>query len=618
MKKTLFVFIFCFRLLVTAQTGPAGVGTSASNVFWLKANAGTSSSVNNTAISSWNDQSGNGLNMTQTTTAQQPSFSTNVMNGFPAILFDNVNGSGLNDKMLGPDSPILDNTSGYTFFTVTRPMNYGDAHVIVSKRTTVSVDQSFMLFYYTGNKLWVDIQTTNDRFSSNGSFTTATNYLFDVVYDGNIANPRVNVYSEESLDIQSNETSTLVPDNASPIILGTTDAGDPRPFGGYIAEVIIYREALVPARRIIVNNHLSAKYNIALSANDKYAGDNSGNGDYDYDVAGIGQESTGSNTSFSASACGGMAITASGGLDNTDYLLAGHATATNSVITTDVVGLTGINKARWQRIWYLDVTNTAATQSVNLEFDLSDGGLPGTPLGAGNYRLLYRAGLSGAWTEMATASSISGDKILFNNLAISADGYYTIGSIDYFSSPLPVMLLDFKALPVNGVVKLTWSTASEKNCDYFTVEKSRDGEVFEKVVTAKGAGTSLVQNTYAGIDPQPYEGLSYYRLRQTDFDNSSASLRLVAVNNQAAGNPVRIYPNPSEGIIHIEMPGNDQDLQVTVNDENGKHCWSRSYAAGNYDRVITLDAKELPAKGIYVITVLSGHEGRSTQKIIIK
>jgi len=186
--------------------------------------------------------------------------------------------------MAGPDSPLLDNTTGYTFFTVTRPMNLdGNARTIVSKRTGVSVDQSFMLFYYTSNKLNIDIETTDDRFSSTTTYSSGVNYIGSLTYNGAIATSslRCTLYNEETFDKNAVETSTLVPDNASPLLIGTTDAGDSRPYGGYTSEIIIYREALVPAKRIIINNYLSAKYNIALSANDKYLGDNAGNGDYD-------------------------------------------------------------------------------------------------------------------------------------------------------------------------------------------------------------------------------------------------------------------------------------------------------------------------------------------------
>lgn len=605
--------------LLPAQTGPAGVGTSANNVFWLKANAGTSSTTNNTPISSWNDQSGNALNMTQTVAVQQPSFASNIINGFPAVQFDNNSASGQNDKMLGPDSPLLDNTNGYSFFTVTRPQNLdGAARVIVSKRTTVSVDQSFMLFYYTGNNMHVDIQTTNDRFNTGAVFSNNNNYIIDVIYDGTIPNPRCSVYVGETFTTSANETSTLVPDNASPIILGTTDAGDPRPYGGYMSEVIIYREALVPAKRIIVNNYLSAKYGIALASNDKYAGDNSGNGDYDFDVAGIGQESTGSNTSFSASISGGLAITATSGLNNTDYLLAGHAVAVNSVITTDVTGLSGVNKARWQRVWYIDVTNTSTDISGNVEFDLSDGGLPGTPLVAANYKLIYRAGQSGAWSEMATASSISGDKILFSGITFTADGYYTIGSINFFNSPLPIVLNGFTAVASDSKVDLAWSTSSEKNNAYFSIEKSRDGIGFEEVLQVKGAGTSMAAKNYSGSDLHPYDGLSYYRLKQTDTDGSTAYSQLVTVTfNKKEDLFAKIYPNPANGTLYVEVQGGSQlDLFISLRDQTGKACFARGWSGGQYPSTLPLDVERL-AKGIYFVSIYNGARYFS-QKIILK
>lgn len=604
-----------------AQVGPGGVGNSTNNVFWLKADKGTSSTTNGTAISFWNDQSGNGLSVTQSVANQQPLYATNVINGFPAVQFDNVNGGNLNDKMIGTDSPLLDNTNGYSFFTVTRPQNLGDARVIVSKRTTVSVDQSFMLFYYSGNNMYVDIQTTNDRFSSSSAFSTNTNYIIDLFYDGTIANPRCSLYVGETFNIASNETSTLVPDNASPIILGTTDATDPRPYGGYMSEIIIYREALVSAQRIIVNNYLSAKYDIALSANDKYAGDNNGNGDYDFDAAGVGQESTGSNTSFWPSACAGLGITATAGLNNGDYIMAGHAVATNTVNTTDVGGMTGVNNARWLRIWYIDITNTSTAISTNIEFDATDGGAGTVPFGntVSDYVLLYRAGQTGNWTELATASSVSGDRISFNGITLSADGYYTLGSKNVAASVLPIELVEFNAAKNGSHVDLTWVTASEKNNAYFTVEKSKDGLSFEKVAQVPGAGTSSARLSYKATDASPYKGLSYYRLKQTDHTSGSSYSPLAVVDfNAPAGAFVTVFPNPSEGIIYLSLQGgSDQDLAAVLSDESGRICLSRTWKAGSYGSTVALDTENKLSKGSYVISVTSGSRNFS-QKIIIR
>lgn len=616
--KRLFSYLFlALSLTIFSQTGPAGVGTSSNNVFWLKANAGTSSTVNTTPISAWNDQSGNSLNVTQTVAARQPSFMTNVMNGQPAIQFDNVQST--NDKMLGPDSPILDNTSGYSFFTVSRPTNLdGDARVIVSKRTTVSVDQSFMLFYYSGNRIHVDIQTTNDRFQTSTVFSNNNNYLFDVIYNGALPSAsRVAVYVEETFDKFAAETSSLVPDNASPIILGTTDAGDPRPFGGYISEVIIYRDALVPAARIIVNNYLSAKYDIALSANDKYVGDNSGNGNYDFEVAGVGQESTGSSTSFSPSISGGLGISVTAGLDNGDYLLAGHASMANSSMTTDVGGMSGINNARWQRIWYVDVTNTSTNISANVEFDLSDGGSPGTPSTSANYVLLYRSAQSGNWTELTTASTVTGDRIIFSAFTFTNDGYYTIGTKNWVVSPLPIELTNFEAKLNANKVDITWTTATEKNNSLFTVEKTKNGTDFEMVGTLKGAGNSSSPKSYALTDPNPYTGISYYRLKQTDFNNNSSYSPLSLIDFTQETLLLSVYPNPTDGIIYItQKEFQSGDINLVVSDASGKSVFNKTLSIKGKDP-LSIDLKDQLAAGTYLLKLSIGTKSYS-QKIILK
>ena len=606
---------------LSSQTGPAGVATSSTNVFWLKADAGTSSTVNNTAISLWSDQSGNSIDVTQTVSAQQPLYTTNVINGFPAILFDNSTTSNQNDKMIGPDSPILDNTSGYTFFMVTRPMSLdnSNARAIISKRTTVSVDESFMLFYYTSNKLNIDVQTTDNRFASGTTFSNSTNFLSCLIYDGSVATAsRCALYSEETFDKYASETNSLVPDNSSPILIGTTDAGDGRPYGGYIAEIIIYREALTSVSRIIVNNYLSAKYNIALSANDKYLGDNTANGDYDREVAGLGQETTGSNPSFSASISGGITIAATAGLNNADYILAGHAVATNTTIISDVGGMTGSNNARWLRIWYVDVTNTSTNINTNIEFDMSDGGMGAFTLGAAsNYVLLYRAGQSGSWTELSSASSVSGDRVQFSNITLTTDGYYTLGTRDFNNSPLPIELVYFDAVPNQNQVDLSWQTASEKNTKKFIIEKTRNGIDFEMVASVSANGQSSSLKNYKDIDTHPYPGLSYYRLTEMTMGDQLNHFPLVAVSFGTDPEFV-VFPNPSENVFYIQTSlSENSSVKLSIHDLSGKGCYEKNFITTKKNEVLFFEAKNKLNSGTYLLSV-SFMDKTFSQKIILK
>jgi len=603
MKKIpILILFFCVGESLLAQTGPGGVGTSTNNAFWVKADQGTSSSTNNAPISAWNDQSGNAINMAQTVVAQQPSVVTNYINGFPSILFDDVN-----DYLIGPDSPQLDSTAGYTFFAVTtRTVNSSGACAIVSKRTGFSLNHSFLLFFI-GSALYVDIDSGNDRFGGSLLYTAGNSYIHNVIFDGTLpASSRTKTYNGETIDQTATETSTLVPNYASPILLGALDVSDGRPFGGYISEVIIYRTTLAPAQRSIVNNYLSAKYNLALSANDKYAGDNTANGDYDREVAGIGKESTGSNDSFSTSISGGMGISAVSGLDNSDYVLVGHGTATNAVEIFDVSGMSGTNNGRWLRNWYVDITNTSTQITANITFGAADAGMGAATLGTtlSDYVLLYRAGLSGSWTELASASSVVGDKAIFNGVTLSNDGYYTLGSKNYTTSILPIELMSFEAKADEEKVHLKWSTATEKNNESFTVEKATDGENFSTVAIVKAAGNSSARKDYYSADTSPYKGLSYYRVKQSDFDGKVNYSKIIAVEFVKEEDRLKIYPNPSSGSFTIEFLEQlvSQSTRVTLKNVYGKQLKFNQVISKNQ---IKLDLSELPA-GVYFIGITTG------------
>lgn len=610
MQKWLILFFaLLFFSSAFPQTGPAGVGTPNTNVFWIKADKGTSSTTHNTALSSWNDQSGNGIHVSQSVAAQQPSFAVNVLNGFPGVQFDNNSAAGQNDFLLAADNPKLDNTAGYSFFTVSK-MNFmtGDARCIVSKRTSIDIDEAFMLFYYTGNNFFMDIDGISNRQSTSpAAYTTGTGYIMDGFYDGTLVSTnRSKIYEEEVLRKTFTETSALVPDKPSPLNVGCTHNADSRPFGGYISEVIIYTVTVNDAQRVIVNNYLSSKYAIALSANDKYAGDLPANGNYDMEVAGVGMESSGSNPTFSASVSGGISIANTGGLDIGDYILAGYASAANAQILYDVGGMTGINNARWARIWYIDVTNTGTSLTNTIGFDMSDGGVGSVPIAtAGNYVLLYRAGQAGNWTELTTASSISGDQVIFSGVTLSNDGYYTIGTRNYLVSPLPVELTQFDAVSDGDAVNISWTTASEKDNAFFTVERSRDGISFETLAVREGAGSSTSATSYREKDRKPFGGISYYRLKQQDHGGRYSYSGIIAVDrSQYADADILVYPNPSDGHISLSIKGLEkQSVELSITDVTGRQCISRNITVLEAEETIQLYNDMQLASGSYLLVV---------------
>ena len=107
---------------------------------------------------------------------------------------------------------------------------------------------------------------------------------------------------------------------------------------------------------------------------------------------------------------------------------------------------------------------------------------------------------------------------------------------------LPIELFDFIAAATkDGRVKLQWTTASEVNNDFFTMEHSASAKEFTKIFQVSGAGTTTVKIHYEEFHENPDPGINYYRLKQTDFDGSFSYSKVVSADVHKV---TSVYPNP--------------------------------------------------------------------------
>ena len=179
----------------------------------------------------------------------------------------------------------------------------------------------------------------------------------------------------------------------------------------------------------------------------------------------------------------------------------------------------------------------------------------------------------------------------------------TLGS----TSPtvLPVNLISFTAEPVlnndkYGVV-LKWKTVSEKNNDYFTVERSKDGKNFSEVLRMKGAGNSNDINSYVAVDEAPYRGISYYRLRQTDYNGAFEYFNIEAVNLTKIKD-VELYPNPVKSELNLSFTSlsESSNVNLTIFDSKGSLVYNKDYLATKGLNNLTTNIKDFP-EGLYFI-----------------
>jgi len=190
------------------------------------------------------------------------------------------------------------------------------------------------------------------------------------------------------------------------------------------------------------------------------------------------------------------------------------------------------------------------------------------------------------------------------------------------SSPLPVTLTSFTAQAVNNTVVLRWITASEINNDYFNIEKSTDGTEFTEVGKIKGSGTTSINHHYSLTDGSPANGVSYYRLKQTDIDGTTETFNTVAVKwDKSSGliKGIMITPNPftTEFTAHFNS---EKEMPVTVElitlRSKVIHSEKMNLVPGENEFNLTVGSDLEP--GVYVFRLLDGNKLLGFAKAIKK
>jgi hypothetical protein len=175
---------------------------------------------------------------------------------------------------------------------------------------------------------------------------------------------------------------------------------------------------------------------------------------------------------------------------------------------------------------------------------------------------------------------------------------------------LPVTLLNFTAVKNGSEVDIRWKTATEINNDYFTVEKSKNGIDFTAVDIVDGAGNSQSILSYQVTDPSPYTGISYYHLKQVDYDGRSSYSKIVAVENEEM--KIEIYPNPSQGSFKINVINEKQPCSIEVTDAEGRLIYKNRESQNNS----SIEINGL-AKGLYIVRLVGTNTAVNRKLVVL-
>ena len=237
---------------------PAQITTA----LWLDAADASTVTTVSSAVSQWNDKSGNARHVTQAIEASRPTFTANAINGRSALDFD-----GSNDTLINTSAALQRNVGGTSLFAVTKlDVNTAGEKLILQTLTGLSGSRSVLRYaaantgFNAGGR-----RLQADSFQSQG----ASSYSSNVTINCAIFN-----YSSATLSLIENgavtvnaatfQTAGNTENNAGGLHIGASAVGATL-WDGYFAEIIIVESAVPLSTRQRIEGYLAHKW--GLTAN---------------------------------------------------------------------------------------------------------------------------------------------------------------------------------------------------------------------------------------------------------------------------------------------------------------------------------------------------------------
>lgn len=233
------------------------------------------------------------------------------------------------------------------------------------------------------------------------------------------------------------------------------------------------------------------------------------------------------------------------------------------------------------------------------------------------------------FTGMATTTPVGGSAGNFQpTLSVSTGQQYVIcfsnyssavtsiplnffGTADISCTVLPVEITSFSGKSMSGYNTLDWSTAAEVNNAFFILDHSADGINFTQVAELPGAGTDLDGADYRAQDFEPFNELTYYRLKQIDLNGAYKYSSVIVIQSELNEifQIISAYPNPVSETLHIDVisPKKD-DGKLSVVDFTGKVIHQTSVSLEDGLNLVSVPVDHLKS-GVYMLSLTSSTSG---------
>lgn len=618
--------------------GAGGVGQNTDNIFWIEANRQSGS--HNSTLQTLTDFSPHNINITQSNSSQRARLQTssNLMNGKKTLLFD-----GNNDVYRFERHGLI-NMAPYTtkkayFMAIHTGSSTNGWHTLYKQG---GGSRGFNIYIYNGSLYFHVWNNRNDgpespwgsgsgtvRYARFDGIAPNTSYVVSCLFDKDDTEKiRVYVNGTKGQRTETQPCGRVYSHSGSPSMGGAdgsiryhnNQTASGRYYNGAFAEMIHFTEAPInDTRRRIIENYLARKYGIPLNVG------RIGTGDFalSHGVAGIGNINAGANEVHSDAQGNSILRAKTPSIMATNsFALWGHNNRplneswpwSNAPLPSGILERSG-------RVWRMDKTGNINGFEILVRYDELENA---ASFSTNDLKLLVHSNADEQDFSNAVvydASTIlSGHVVRFQNVNVPNGGYFALANASVYT-PLPIELVSFDADPEEHRVNLHWTTASEVNNDHFVVERAGPDLNFRPLLQRPGAGNSNSVLHYREEDNSPLVGVSYYRLKQVDYNGDFKYSDPVAVyfddGETERETSFLLYPNPNSGqTVHIEalQPTDGETFAVTLYDMTGK-----SLLSSELDRTTNRTSLTLPSHltaGVYIMKFSSRSTSQSHKLII--
>ncbi len=289
--------------------------------------------------------------------------------------------------------------------------------------------------------------------------------------------------------------------------------------------------------------------------------------------------------------------------------------------------------------FYIDITGVSVTSTPTSSVTSNNGTTINSNIGQGGYDVEY-----GDWNDDTQPEFVgTSDPQECFNVTVTVDGNpdgedWEVGGQEYYESgcpgggacscsytgtvSLPIELKAYNAEYNKGTVALSWTTLTETNNDYFTVERSMNGHQFDKIAQIDGAGNTYQTQRYNFEDaslPDSQEVI-YYRLKQTDFNGNHEYHGVLSVPLEYTSAALKIgevASSPKNLKVSVTSPRSSQNTLFILSTVSGKIRLSKSYPLQEGPNILSLPLSNI-SNGIFILSVLDKvNNQKISRKVII-